>query len=136
MDTFGAYSHGGVVTEESFILAAISFLGGPPSEDELATIDFSAGLDYSAFSEALERISRTHPPMRPTLEELFTVLVEILGQEEVHITQFVEALREAAIQHGLPELTESRLIGLAELAVGNTSESIGVLQLARLLVSN
>ncbi|TNJ29214.1 hypothetical protein GMRT_11957 [Giardia muris] len=135
MDTFGAYSHGGVVTEETFILAAISFLGGPPSEDELATIDFSTGLDYSAFSEALGRISRAHPPMKPTLEEIFTVLVEIFGEEEVSVTQFVEILRAVAIQHGVPELTESKLVGVAELAVGETSKNIGMLQLARFLIS-
>ena len=119
-ELFGKYAKSGYIGEDGFILAVISLIGQPPTQELLSKLGFQSKevLTYREFFDAMKESLRTVSSDQPSPEDLSSVLQAVFSKDSLTLSEFVAAFQHNATVLGLDDVTDDLLVGLYQYAGG------------------
>lgn len=125
-ELFGKYAKSGYIGEDGFILAVISLIGQPPTQELLSKLGFQSKevLTYREFFDAMKESLRTVSSDQPSPEDLSSVLQAVFSKDTLTLSEFVAAFQHNATVLGLDDVTDDLLVGLYQYAGGLNTISL------------
>lgn len=119
-ELFGKYAKGGYITEEGFILAVISIIGRPPTQEHLSQLGFQDNgvLTYREFCDAMKECIHAFDDQLPSHDDLVSALRIVFSKDALTLSEFVATFRHNAAVLNLDNVTDDLLVGLYQYAGG------------------